>query len=416
MAGVWGTLSLGFFTVPALAEKLATGTGGLFYGGGLHQLGTQALGLVAVGAFTFSASFGVLWLFKVTVGIRTDERRRDRGPRRLRARHVGLPRVLHPGSGRLRHRQHGHLGPAHAQRLGAPPPQWPPRDRARAHSLGKDRSGEGAQARAPPRYTLARVTVTTAYPGRDGAHSAAACEQLFPDAVPTPLPSFAAVAEAAASGAVTFGVLPIESSLSGPVNETHDLLYGSSLSITAETVLPIHHCLVGIEVVPLDQVREVRSHPVALDQCRRLMAALPWASAVAAGTTADAAAAVANLGDPSVAAIASERAARLYGLAIIEDNVGDHPEAYTRFVSIAPYTRLDRDTGTWRTAFSFVTDHRPGRAPPRPRAVRPARRRSRSARLAADPALDVALPLRRRPRRAPSRRRDRRQPSPSCEG
>jgi Amt family ammonium transporter len=72
MAGVWGTLSLGFLTVPALAEKLATGKGGLFYGGGLHQLGIQALGLVAVGAFTFTASFVVLWLFKVTVGIRTE--------------------------------------------------------------------------------------------------------------------------------------------------------------------------------------------------------------------------------------------------------------------------------------------------------------------------------------------------------
>jgi Amt family ammonium transporter len=72
MAGVWGTLSLGFLTVPSLATKLATGKGGLFYGGGLHQLGTQALGLAAVGAFTFGASFLVLLLFKVTVGIRTE--------------------------------------------------------------------------------------------------------------------------------------------------------------------------------------------------------------------------------------------------------------------------------------------------------------------------------------------------------
>ena len=72
MAGIWGTLSLGFLTVPALAEKLDTGSGGLFYGGGLHQLGIQALGLAAVGAFTFTASFLVLWLFKATFGIRTE--------------------------------------------------------------------------------------------------------------------------------------------------------------------------------------------------------------------------------------------------------------------------------------------------------------------------------------------------------
>jgi chorismate mutase/prephenate dehydratase len=61
-----------------------------------------------------------------------------------------------------------------------------------------------------------------------------------------------------------------------------------------------------------------------------------------------------------VVAIASERAAHLYGLEIIDGNVGDHPEAFTRFVSVAPYTRLDRNHGAWRTAFSFVTDHQPG--------------------------------------------------------
>ena len=72
MSGVWGTLSLGFLAVPSLADKLATGKGGLFYGGGLHQLGVQALGLAAIGAFTFTASFLVLWLMKVTVGIRAE--------------------------------------------------------------------------------------------------------------------------------------------------------------------------------------------------------------------------------------------------------------------------------------------------------------------------------------------------------
>ena len=206
------------------------------------------------------------------------------------------------------------------------------------------------------------MTVTVAYPGREGAHSAAACDRLFPDAGElVALPSFADVAEAAATGAVDFGVLPIESSLVGPVAETHDLLYtSSSLSIVGETVLPIRHCLVGPALVPIEEVREVHSHPVALDQCRALLTSMRWATAIAAGTTADAAAKVAELGDPSVAAIASERAARMYGLAVLADNVGDHPEAYTRFVSVATYTRLDRESESWRTAVSFVTDHQPG--------------------------------------------------------
>jgi prephenate dehydratase len=205
------------------------------------------------------------------------------------------------------------------------------------------------------------MPLTVAYPGRDGAHSAAACERLFPvDTELLPVPSFVAVVEAAAAGAVDSGVLPIESSLSGPVAETHDLLYDSPLSIIGETVLPIRHCLVGPGQIPLEEIRVVRSHPAALDQCRSLLAALPEATAIAAATTADAASAVAEHGDPAEVAIASERAASLYGLAVISANVGDHPSAFTRFVSVAPYTRLDRERDAWRTAFSFVTDHQPG--------------------------------------------------------
>ena len=204
------------------------------------------------------------------------------------------------------------------------------------------------------------MSTAVAYPGRDGAHSAAAATALFPEAELVPLPSFSAVTEAAAAGAVEFGVLPIESSLSGPIAETHDLLYGSPLSITGETVLPIRHCLAGPKIIQLEEIRIVRSHPAALDQCRRLLAAMPWATAVAAATTADAAAQVAESGDPAEAAITSERGAELHGLTVISGNVGDHPDARTRFVSLAPYTRLDRERERWRTAFSFVTDHRPG--------------------------------------------------------
>ena len=207
---------------------------------------------------------------------------------------------------------------------------------------------------------MATLELTVAYPGREGAHSAAACDRLFPAARLIPLPTFPDVAEAVATGRVPYGVLPIESSLVGPVAETHDLLYESPLSIVAEAILAVNHCLVGPAPVELAQIREIHSHPVALDQCRKLIASLPHVLAVAAPTTADAASIVADLGDPTVVAIASDRAARLNRLTIIDDNVGDHPEAYTRFVSIAPYTRLDRRDGDWRTAFSFTTDHRPG--------------------------------------------------------
>lgn len=201
---------------------------------------------------------------------------------------------------------------------------------------------------------------TVAYPGREGAHSFQAAEAMFPDAQLRSLPSFRALADAVAAGEVDAGVLPMESSLVGSVAETHDLLFGSGLSVIGQVVLPIEHCLAGPAVVPLTEVRTIHSHPMALDQCRAFLASLPDAVAVAAATTATAAQDVAQRGDPTRTAIASPRAARLYGLEILEDGIGDHPEAFTRFVSVATYTRLDRDGENFRTALSFVTDHRPG--------------------------------------------------------
>jgi Amt family ammonium transporter len=125
MAGVWGTLSLGFFTVPALSEKLATGKGGLFYGGGLHQLGIQALGLAAVGAFTFAASFAILWLFKVTVGIRTEEEVELAGLDVSEHGMWGYPEFYIPVPGGYGTEAHGHLGLSHGHARTAPAPVVP---------------------------------------------------------------------------------------------------------------------------------------------------------------------------------------------------------------------------------------------------------------------------------------------------
>jgi len=120
MAGVWGTLSLGFFAVPGLASNLDWGTGGLFYGGGLHQLGIQALGLAAVGTFTFSASFAVLWLFKQTIGIRTDGEMEAAGLDVSEHGMWGYPEFYIPVPGGYGTESHNHVGSNHGVRAPAP--------------------------------------------------------------------------------------------------------------------------------------------------------------------------------------------------------------------------------------------------------------------------------------------------------
>jgi prephenate dehydratase len=203
------------------------------------------------------------------------------------------------------------------------------------------------------------VTVVVGYPGPRGSHSAAATAVLAPDAARTvDLPSFAAVVGAAVAVDVSLGVLPIENSLVGPIAETHDLLYESPITIVREATLPIRHAVVAPAGATMREIHTVYSHPAAFEQCRRLLAR--WdAKPVPAPTTADAARTVAAAGDPRVAAIASAEAAATYGLNVLADDVGDPPGAFTRFVAVAPYTRVDRGEG-WRTALSFVTDHRPG--------------------------------------------------------
>ena len=109
MAGVWGTLSLGFLALPGQAEALAAGTGGLFYTGSLDQLGTQALGLLAVGAFTFTASFLVLWAMKRTFGIRTDPEVETAGLDVSEHGMWGYPEFYIPVPGGYGTEAHGHL-------------------------------------------------------------------------------------------------------------------------------------------------------------------------------------------------------------------------------------------------------------------------------------------------------------------
>jgi Amt family ammonium transporter len=116
VAGIWGTLATGLFAVPALADTLATGSGGLVYTGSFSQLGVQALGLVTVGAFTFTASFGALWLLRRSFGIRVHENAEHAGLDVSEHGMWGYPEMFAAVSGGY-HPTPSHL-PAHMQANG----------------------------------------------------------------------------------------------------------------------------------------------------------------------------------------------------------------------------------------------------------------------------------------------------------
>jgi Amt family ammonium transporter len=112
MSGVWGTLATGLFAVPSLAAKLGTGTGGFVYTGSLHQLGVQAVGIGAVGAFTFTACFGVLWTMNRLWGIRVEDHVETAGLDVSEHGMWGYPEFYIPVPGGYGADAHAHLGPA----------------------------------------------------------------------------------------------------------------------------------------------------------------------------------------------------------------------------------------------------------------------------------------------------------------
>ena len=226
-------------------------------------------------------------------------------------------------------------------------------------------------------------TLAVAYAGRDGAHAAAACERAVPRAGSVvPLPSFSAVVGAAARGRASSACFRSRARCPARRRDARPAP-ASALSIAGETILRIRHCLLGPEDVPLEQIPDRalapgRARPVpaaargdALGDRDRL------------GRRPRRRRRDRRAGRPEQAAIAAS--GRGFRPAVLADDVGDHPEAYTRFVSVRS-TRLDRTPRSWRTAFSFVTDHRPGALHRAIEPFAPPRNRPRAARLAADPA------------------------------
>lgn len=191
-----------------------------------------------------------------------------------------------------------------------------------------------------------------AFQGEPGAFSDLACRRFAPDFSPLPCATFEDAFDAVSSGKAARAMLPIENSLAGRVADIHHLLPEAGLYIVAEHFLPVEHHLMGAPGVSLETVKVVRSHAMALGQCRRAIRALGLTIEVA-GDTAGAARALSQAPRMDEAVIASALAAEIYGLEILKRNIEDAKHNTTRFLEMAA-APLDADADGDPVVTSFV--------------------------------------------------------------
>ncbi|HET9983795.1 MAG TPA: prephenate dehydratase domain-containing protein [Longimicrobiales bacterium] len=204
-----------------------------------------------------------------------------------------------------------------------------------------------------------------AFQGEAGAFSEEAVAACFGEAAEAvPCREFRDVGAAVVSGAVDFGLLPIENTLAGGVTGAYDVLVHGGLEVVREVTRPIRHCLLGAPGSSIEGVRRVISHPVALAQVARFVAERPWLQAVAVYDTAGAARDVAAAADPTLAAVASRQAGRRYGLEVLAADIQDRADNQTRFLGVAragaPRPADDVVADRWKTMLVAETPNRPG--------------------------------------------------------
>jgi prephenate dehydratase len=173
-----------------------------------------------------------------------------------------------------------------------------------------------------------------AFQGELGANSHLACQEAYRGHEPLPCSTFEDAFAAVRTGRAALAMIPIDNSLAGRVADIHSLLPQSGLHIVGEWFLPVQHQLMAPNGASLRTIRTVESHVHALGQCRNVIRSL-GIKAVVAADTAGAAREVAQSGDVSRAALATELAAKIYGLKILKRNVADAKHNTTRFVVLA---------------------------------------------------------------------------------
>ena len=173
-----------------------------------------------------------------------------------------------------------------------------------------------------------------AYQGEPGAYSEQGAAALFAAGDRRPFASIRKVFEAVEVGRAEYGLVPMDNSQAGSINETYDLFLRHGLHLVAETLVAVDHCLLALPGTPIDELEEVVSHPQAIAQCEEFLSALE-VNVRAEYNTAGAAKLIAEKRLARTAAIASHRAAELYGLAVLAERIQTYPDNYTRFGALS---------------------------------------------------------------------------------
>lgn len=206
--------------------------------------------------------------------------------------------------------------------------------------------------------------VTVAIQGIEGSYSHLAAEQYFSAKGYRVdyhrAPTFAAAIAAVREGEAEMAVLPIENTTSGAISEVYDLLLDSRLNFVGDIKFRVRHCLLGVEGASISGLRRVYAHSQAVAQCSDFLARLDDVEVVYFSDTALSGRRIRELNDPTVAAIASEEAARLFGLSVLKSGIANRGENYTRFVVVAQEAAEVPEGVPAKTSIVMATGNHPG--------------------------------------------------------
>jgi len=202
------------------------------------------------------------------------------------------------------------------------------------------------------------MVLRVAFQGEIGAYSEDAVYPFFgPSVEVKPCKNLSDVFERVEAGEAEYGVVPVENSIEGSVNQTYDLFLEHNLKVRGEIVLKIVHCLITNPKTELDSIEVVYSHPQALAQCRGFLEKL-GCEVIPTYDTAGSVKMMKEKGLLSAGAIASERAAEIYGMKVLTKGIADNPNNYTRFFALSKND--SPPTGRDKTSIIFSTKHLPG--------------------------------------------------------